>query len=119
MRWLSLQEVLLRTSTTAMLSTLKVTILPLHWEPYNAAATTTGTSSFTAMEQVCGCADQGRLNHFCCQSAPHPYEPDASEYTIMSDEYLRVLHSIEMPFHFSINKCHHKMSARAALLSLM
>ena len=107
------------TSTTAMLSTLKVTIFPLHWEPYNAAATTTGTSSFTATEQVCSCADQGRLNNFYCQSAPQPHEPDASEYTVMSDEYLCVSHSIEMPFHFSINKCHHKMSAQAALLSLM
>ena len=27
-------------STTAMLSTLKVTIFPLHWEAYNAAAIT-------------------------------------------------------------------------------
>ena len=119
MRWLSLQEVLLSTSTTALLSTLKVMIFPLHWEPYSAAATTTGTSSFTAMEQVCNCTDQGKLNHFCCQSAPHPHEPDASEYTVMSDEYFWVSHSIEMPFQFSTNKCHHKMSARAALLSLM
>ena len=39
-----------------------------------------------------------------------------SGYTIISDEYLCVFRSITISFF--INKCHHKMSAWAALLSL-
>ena len=48
---------------------------------------------------------------------PHGHEPDVSIYTIISDEYLCVSRSIAIPFF--INKCHHKMSAWAVLLSLM
>ena len=58
-----------------------------------------------------------RLNQYCCKCALHPHEPDyATGYTLISDKYLCMTCSIAI---FFINKCHHKMSAWAALLSLM
>ena len=116
MRCASLQKEALIASTTAMLSTLKSTIFPDQRFPQMAAAIITGISSLVAMVRGWSLEPHFKENQFV---APQPHALEASENTDRSAVCLCRFHSIEIPFHLSIKKYHHRISALASVFKCM
>ena len=76
----SLGECHSRTDTTAMLSTWSATCIPNQLCPHNAAATTTGNISVTAIPTSCHDSGHCSWNHPTAMlNALQPNAPDASE----------------------------------------
>ena len=93
--------------TTALYATLNCIILSEQLQPKIAAAKTTGIISLQlSIIVVTYYPIFGEIH-----TAPQPQESDAFENTSISGGFLPRSQSIEIPFHLSANKCHHKISA--------
>lgn len=113
---LSLLDLALMTSTTAMLSECIWTCKDDSCSPHAARERMTGTISFVAMFTDCQDDDHGALNQHESQYAPHPHPPEASVKMWASGALVTWLFSSDIPFHLSRNRSHHLRSAFGLLV---